>query len=71
MKLIRVLAQSGVVLLYEVPANLILAKVVVVTGRCGGIVRSGGAWRCLFDSVLELVRIGVVTVGCHDCFMCV
>lgn len=68
MELIRILAQGSVVLLDKVPANLILAQVVVVTRRCGSVVRSGGAWRCLFDSVLELVRVCVITVGCHGCF---
>ena len=69
MELLGRLAQGGVVLLNEVPANLILGQVAV--GRGGGCSRAigGGSGRsCLLlvGRFFELVLLGEVTVGGHD-----
>ncbi len=64
MKLLGRLAQSSVVLLYEVPANLILGEVIAV-GRCVCGIDGGGGVEGFGSLVLLLV--GEVAVGCHVC----
>lgn len=69
MELLRRLAQSGVVLLDEVPANLILGQIAV--GRSGsgsGTIGGGGSRSCLLlaSRFFVLILLAEVTVGGHD-----
>lgn len=66
MKLLGVLAQCSIVLLYEVPSNLLLGKiavaVAVATRRFGG---TGGCW-ILLSRAPVLILLGESTIGgCH------
>lgn len=68
-ELLRRLAQGGVVLLNEVPANLILGQVAVGRGGgCSGAIGGGSGGSCLLlvGRFFELVLLGEVTVGGHD-----
>lgn len=64
MKLLGVLAQSGVVLLDEVPADLILGQGLVLVLGSGG--SSGGGLGCRAGRCV-LVAVINITVCCHDC----
>ncbi len=64
MKLLGRLAQSGVVLLDEVPANLILGQVAVSRGVGGGVNRAGGRG-VLLGRDLVLLLLNEAAVGGH------
>lgn len=62
MKLLGVLAQGGVVLLDEVPADLILGQgLVLALGSSGGSGVGRRAGRRVLFAVIN------ITVCCHDC----
>lgn len=65
-KLLRRLAQGGVVLLNEVPANLVLGEVAVSAGGAGGIARGRSAHELLRGG-LVLLLVSEVAVGGHGC----
>lgn len=69
MKLLRRLAQGGVELFHEIPANLILGWVVGGRSGSGGrAIGSRGSRSCLLlvGRFLVLILLGEVTVGGHD-----
>lgn len=65
MKLLRRLAQGGVVLLNEVPSNLILGQVNARRASSIRVGRAGGGWVLFCGCVLVLVLLREATVGCH------
>lgn len=64
MKLLWGLAQSGVVLLDEVPSNLILRKVIARSVSTGGISGTRGSW-VLLSSALVLLLLSEAAIGRH------
>lgn len=68
MKLLRRLAQGGVVLLHKVPADLILGQV-ASAGACIGAGRVDGAGTAseVLRSALVLLLVSKVAVGSHGC----
>lgn len=65
MELLGVLAQGGVVLLDEVPADLIVGEGLVLALGSGGSIGRGGVGCRAGRRVL--VAVINITVCCHDC----
>lgn len=63
-KLLRRLAEGGVVLLYKVPSNLILRKVAVAVGIAAGGFRGCRSGWILLSRAAILILLAEVSVGC-------
>ena len=67
MKLLGGLAQGSVVLLDEVPTNLILLDITITRGgTIRGLSRTGGS-RVLLSRALVLVLLSEAAIGRHRC----
>jgi hypothetical protein len=63
-KLLRRLAQGGVVLLHKVPANLVLREIIARGVSSGRVGRDRGG-RVLLSASLVLVLLREAAIGCH------
>lgn len=64
--LLRGLAQSRVVLLDEVPADLVVGELGIVL-RSGGVVNAGRCCWVTLEGALVLLLLTKASVGSHDC----
>lgn len=66
-KLLGGLAQGGVVLLNEVPANLVVGELATVRVGLGRSVNAGWGSRVSLEGTLVLLLLTKAAVGGHDC----